>query len=58
MIVNTVVDTDPVDAFEVFTNDIDQWWKRTPRHMSRYDMEPRSNLKVSTCSKFMIRRPP
>lgn len=39
MIVNTVVDTDPNHAFEVFTSGIDHWWKRTPRHMWRFDPE-------------------
>jgi hypothetical protein len=37
MIVNTVVNTDPAHAFEVFTGAIDKWWKRTSRHMWRFD---------------------
>jgi hypothetical protein len=39
MIVNTVVNTNPTHAFEVFTSAIDRWWKRTPRHMWRFDPE-------------------
>ena len=39
MIVNTVVNTDPDHAFEIFTSAIDKWWKRTPRHMWRFDAE-------------------
>lgn len=39
MIVNTVVNTNPTHAFEVFTAAIDSWWKRTPRHMWRFDPE-------------------
>jgi uncharacterized protein YndB with AHSA1/START domain len=30
--VTTLVAVDPLTAFEVFTRDIDLWWKRSPRH--------------------------
>jgi uncharacterized protein YndB with AHSA1/START domain len=32
--VTTVVEVDPADAFEVFTREIDAWWKRGPRYRS------------------------
>lgn len=30
--VTTLVAVDPATAFAVFTDDIDRWWKRDPRH--------------------------
>jgi hypothetical protein len=30
--VTTVVELDPAEAFEVFTREIDAWWKRGPRY--------------------------
>jgi hypothetical protein len=35
--VSTVVDVDPKTAFDVFTREIDAWWKRAPRY--RFDPE-------------------
>ena len=31
VVVTTVVDVPPARAFELFTRDIDSWWKRSPR---------------------------
>jgi uncharacterized protein YndB with AHSA1/START domain len=33
--VTTVVRTDPVTAFEIFTSQIDSWWKRGPLYRDR-----------------------
>lgn len=33
--VSIEVEADPVTAFEVFTNDIDSWWLRGPKHRFR-----------------------
>jgi hypothetical protein len=33
--VTTVVRTDPVEAFRIFTAEIDAWWKRGPRYRLR-----------------------
>lgn len=30
--VTTLVEVDPAEAFEVFTREIDAWWKRGPRY--------------------------
>ena len=35
MIVHTTVNTDPAHAFEIFTDGINHWWKRTTRHLWR-----------------------
>lgn len=37
--VTTHVDVDPMDAFEVFTQEIDRWWRRGPkfRNSRRFD---------------------
>lgn len=35
--VSTVVAVDPEAAFEIFTNDIDVWWRRDPRYRSVSD---------------------
>jgi len=32
--VTTVVEVDPAEAFEVFTRELDAWWKRGPRYRS------------------------
>lgn len=32
VVVTTFVEVSPHDAFEVFTREIDLWWKRTPRY--------------------------
>ena len=32
--ITTVVDVDPSTAFRIFTEDIDAWWRRTPRHLT------------------------
>lgn len=37
VVVSTVVAVDPAAAFEIFTGDIDTWWKRDPRYRSRPD---------------------
>lgn len=35
VVVTAVVERSPRDAFELFTRDIDRWWKRTPRFRRR-----------------------
>jgi uncharacterized protein YndB with AHSA1/START domain len=30
--VTTLVEADPMSAFELFTRDVDLWWRRGPRH--------------------------
>jgi uncharacterized protein YndB with AHSA1/START domain len=32
VVVTTFVERTPADAFEIFTREIDRWWKRTPRY--------------------------
>lgn len=32
VVVTTLVAVDPATAFEVFTEDVDRWWKRGPRY--------------------------
>jgi uncharacterized protein YndB with AHSA1/START domain len=32
VVVTTVVELDPERAFEIFTSQIDRWWRRTPRY--------------------------
>jgi len=32
VVVSTFVEVAPRDAFEIFTRDIDRWWKRSPRY--------------------------
>ncbi len=37
VVVTTLVAVDPVTAFEVFTADVDAWWKRGPRYRVQPD---------------------
>jgi uncharacterized protein YndB with AHSA1/START domain len=41
--VTTVVDVDPATAFDVFTREIDVWWKRAPRY--RFDAERSGSMR-------------
>ena len=43
--VTTVVAVDPATAFEVFTEEIDAWWKTGPRY--RVDAQRRSTMRFS-----------
>lgn len=46
VVVTTVVAVDPETAFEVFTDEVDAWWRRGPRF--RYSDSPASTMRFES----------
>ena len=44
VVVTTLVEVDPVTAFEIFTEDVEAWWKQGPRYRVQPESNPRSQL--------------
>lgn len=45
--VSTIIAVDPQEAFRIFTEEVDLWWKRSPRF--RVSSDPKGT-RSSTCS--------
>ena len=41
--VSTIVEVDPQEAFRIFTEEVDLWWKRSPRF--RQSSDPKGTLR-------------
>ena len=53
VIVTTVVAVDPATAFEVFTNEVDAWWKHGPRFRTGREGESRIRFEPGVAGRLI-----